>query len=160
GSVDIWIPAQLGPYLLRLRVARFYSGVGRMKPGVSIRQAQSDLEAVQKSLAEQFPKTDQGWSAAVGDLKDFRVGDYSRPLVFLFGAVTLLLLIAISNVASLVLSQLHERERELAIRASLGATRTQVVASVMREIVCIALAAAACGYALTSLSMNLLAKLF
>ncbi|MGO9254799.1 MAG: ADOP family duplicated permease [Bryobacteraceae bacterium] len=159
-AIDVWLPAQLQPFLMRERGARFYSGVGRMKPGVTFRQAQADLASVENALGEQYPKTDQGWSAVVGDFKEARVGDARKPLVLLFGAVALLLLITVSNVASLVLAQLKERERELAIRASLGATQAQVVASVMREIAWIAAAGAVCGYGLARFSMSLLAKLF
>jgi putative ABC transport system permease protein len=159
-GIDVWLPAQVNAWLMRERTARFYSGVGRMKPGVSVPQAQADLASVEHALGELHPKADKGWSALVGDLKEYRVADSRQPLVLLFGAVALLLLITVSNVASLVLAQLRERERELAIRSSLGATRGQVVGSVMREIVCLAAGGAACGYALARLSMNLLPKLF
>lgn len=159
-SIDVWLPAQSSAFLLRQRTARFYSGVGRMKPGVTPQQAQADLASVEHALAEQYPKTDKGWSALVGDLKEYRVGDARKPLVLLFGAVALLLLITVSNVASLVLAQLRERERELAIRSSLGATQAQVVGSVMREIAWLAAGGAVCGYALARFSMRLLAKLF
>jgi putative ABC transport system permease protein len=159
-AIDVWIPAQLAPFLMRLRDARFLSGVGRMKPGVTIQQARADLANIQKALGEQYPKTDRDWSAEVGDFKDARVGDAGKPLLLLFGAVALLLLITISNVANLVLAQLNERQRELAIRASLGATRAQVVAAVMREVASIAAVGAVCGYALARLSVRLLVKFF
>ncbi len=159
-TIDVWLPAQVQPFLLQQRGARFYSGVGRMKPGVTPRQAQADLASVENGLAEIHPKTDKGWSALVNDLKEIRVADSRKPLELLFGAVALLLLITISNVASLVLAQLRERERELAIRASLGGTRAQVIAAVMREIAWMAVAGAVCGYALARVSMNLLAKFF
>lgn len=159
-AIDVWLPAQVNDWLMRERGARFYSGVGRMKPGVTVQQAQADLASVENALAEQYPKTDKGWSALVADLKEYRVGDSRKPLVLLFGAVALLLLITVSNVANLVLAQLNERERELAIRASLGATRAQVVASVVREIVWLAAAGAAGGYLLARFSMRLLARLF
>ncbi len=159
-AIDVWIPAQLAPFLARLRDARFYSGVGRMKPGVTIQQAQANLASVQKALGEEYPRTDKGWSAVVGDLKDYRIGESRKALLLLFGAVALLLLITMSNVASLVLAQLNQRERELAVRASIGATRAQVVASVMREMVLLAAAGAAGGYALARFSVMLLVKLF
>jgi putative ABC transport system permease protein len=158
-AIDVWIPAQLGPFMLRMRDARFLSGVGRMKPGVTVRQAQADLAGIEHALGEQYPATDNGWSATVADLKEYRVGDAGKALALLFGAVGLLYLIAISNVVNLVLAQLNERRRELEIRASLGATRAQVAGSVMREIGLIAAASAAGGYALARLSLSLLVKL-
>lgn len=158
-ATDVWIPAQLAPFLLRMRDERFLSGVGRMKPGVAVRQAQADLAGLQRALGEQYPATDKGWSAVVADLKEARTGDAGKALALLFGAVGLLFLITISNVVNLVMAQLNERRRELAIRASLGATRTQVVASVMREIALIAATSAAGGYALARVSLSLLVKL-
>src|SRR5207245_3743724 len=104
-EIDVWIPAQLSADLMRYRDARFYGGVCRMKPGVTIAQAQQDLARVQLELGRQFPQTDKDWSALVGDLKEARVGDYRRALLFVFGAVALLLLIAVANVAGLVLTQ-------------------------------------------------------
>src|SRR5207253_4907306 len=104
---------------------RFYNGVGRMKPGVTMTQAQEDLARVQRQLAEQFPASDKDWSALVGDLKEARVGSYRRALSLVFGAVGLLLLIAVANIAGLMLSQLHRRAQGLAIRSAIGPTRMQ-----------------------------------
>ncbi len=132
-KVDIWIPAQLAPSLMRYREARFYSGVGRIKPGVTIQQAREDLGRVQAELGRQFPQTDRGWSALVTDLQESRVAGARDPLLFVFAAVTLLLLIAVINIAGLTLSQLQRREKEFAIRGSLGATRLQVAGAVLRE---------------------------
>lgn len=144
-AIDVWIPAQTPPFLMRIREARFYSGVGRMKQGVTIAQANDDLARVQHRLGEQFPQTDKGWSAIVRDLKEVRVGDYRKTLLFVFGAVALLLLIAVANIAGLMLTQLQRREREMAIRSSIGATRGQILAAVMREILLLAAMGAALG---------------
>jgi putative ABC transport system permease protein len=159
-SIDVWIPAQINPFLMRARDARFFSGVGRMKPGVTIEQAQADLARVQRQLGEQFPKTDKDWSAIVGDLKEYRVGSYRRTLLLVFGAVGVLLAIAIANIAGLTLAQLHQRERELAIRGSVGASRFQVVAMVMREVVLIAIAGAALGSSGALIAVKLMASAF
>ncbi len=144
-AVDLWIPAQLSAGLLRNRDARFMVGVGRMKPRVTVAQAQEDLARVQRDLGLEFPKSDGGWSAVVRDLKEARVGNYRSALFFVFGAVGLLLLIAVANVAGLTLTQLQRRARELAIRSSIGGTRTQVVGGVMREVVLVAAAGVALG---------------
>jgi putative ABC transport system permease protein len=160
-SADLWIPAQLNPVLLtRIREARFYGGVGRMKPGVTMQQAQADLARVQQRLGEQYPQSDKNWSALVGDMKEQRVGEYRRTLFLVFGAVALLLLIAVANIAGLTMAQLHQREREMAIRSSVGASRGQVVATVMREIFLIAAAGAVFGGAAAIAGVNLMIRLF
>jgi putative ABC transport system permease protein len=156
-GVDLWIPAQTSPSVMRLREARYYSGVGRMKPGVTIQQAQSDLARVQRQLGEQFPQTDKDWSALVKDLKDTRVGGYRRTLLLVFGAVGLLMLLAVSNVAGLTLAQLHQREHEMAIRSALGASRGQVVATVMREVLLIAAFGALLGGVVAIWGVSLMA---
>jgi putative ABC transport system permease protein len=157
---DVWIPAQASPRLMQTRDARFLSGIGRIRPGVTLEQARADIASVQHALGEQHPATDQGWSVVLQDLKSARVSTSAKPLLLLFGAVALLLVITVTNIASLVLAQLHSRERELAIRSSLGATRQQVVGSVMRELVLLALAGTAGGFAAAAWSVKLLPKLF
>jgi putative ABC transport system permease protein len=160
-SVDLWIPAQLNAFLLtRIREARFYIGIGRMKPGVTMQQAQADLARVQQRLGEQFPQSDKNWSALVGDVKEQRVGEYRRTLLLVFGAVALLLLIAVANIAGLTMAQLHQRDREMAIRSSVGASRGQVVATVMREILIIAAAGAVLGGIAAYAGISVMTKLF
>jgi predicted permease len=146
-STDVWIPAQLSPWLLQQRDARFVIGVGRIKPGFTIDDARDDLARVQHVLGEQFPKTDKDWSAELRDLKTVYVGDFRRPLLLVFGAVALLFGIAVANVAGLVLVQLHRRATELAVRAAIGASRAQIVAALLREIAIIAAMGAAAGAA-------------
>lgn len=142
-GVDLWLPAQLAASLLQQRDARFLTGVGRLRPGVSIEAAQRDLARVQTELGRQFPATDAGWSAQVTDLGRAVLGDARQPLMFILASVGLLLLIALANTAGLVLTQLERREGELAIRGFLGASRLQVVAGVVRELVLLAAVAIA-----------------
>jgi len=137
-AIEVWLPAQLSPFLQRMRDARFFTGVGRMKPGVTIEQARSDLQGVCLRLGEQYPKTDKDWSALVTDYKERQTGSSSRMLTLMFGAVAMLLLILCANIAGLLLGQLQRRERELAIRSSLGATRAQIAAVVLREVAVLA----------------------
>ncbi len=159
-NTDVWIPAQLAAGLMRNRDARFCIGLGRMKPGVTIAQAQEDLARVQLDLAREFPQSDKGWSAVVGDLKEAQVSSYRRALLFVFGAVGLLLLIAVANVSGLMLTQLQRRARELAIRASIGGTRRQVVSGVLREAWLIAAAGVGLGCLVAAWLVAGLAKAF
>lgn len=159
-DVDVWIPGQLSPELMRARNARFLSGVGRMRPGVTIAQAQADLANIQHALGEKYPATDAQWSAVVGDLKQYRTGRAAGAVALLFGAVSLLLVITVSNISSLMLAQLDQRGREIAIRLSIGATRGQIVRALAKEMTIVAAAAGLGGYALARFSMALIAKLF
>ena len=147
-ALDIWLPARLPDFLMRMRQARFYTGIGRMKPGVTIAQAQADLARVQAQLGQQYPSSDAGWSAQVSSLKTFMVGKASTTLWAIFAAVMVLLLLAVANIAGLTLAELQNRGRELAIRAAIGASRAQVVATVMREAILLAAAGALAGGAL------------
>jgi predicted permease len=142
-TLDLWIPAQTPPALMQIRDARFFTGVGRMRRGVTVASAQRDLSRVQSELGRQYPKTDEGWSAQVTDLATSRFGQLRTPLLFVLGAVALLLLIALANTAGLMLTQLQRRQGELAIRGFLGATRGQVVAGVVQEVVILAVVATA-----------------
>ena len=159
-GTDVWVPAQLSAGLMHNRDARFYIGVGRMKPNVTVAQAQEDLARVQRDLGSEFPQSDKGWSAVVQDLKESRVAGYRRALFFVFGAVALLLLIAVANVAGLMLTQLQRRARELAIRSSIGGTRLQVVGGVMREVVLIAVAGVGLGCLLAAWLVTFLTEAF
>jgi putative ABC transport system permease protein len=149
-TVDLFLPAQIKPFLMRIREARFFSGVGRLKPGVTMAQARDDLSSVQQQLGDQFPATDRGWTAVVSDLKEARVGEYRRGLFLVLGSVVLLFLIAIANTAALSLTQVTRRSGEFAIRGALGANRWQIASGVLREAAIIGLVSAAAGSALAS----------
>lgn len=147
---DVWLPAQLNPYVMRLRDARFLGGIGRVRPGVSVEAAARDLVLVQETLGREYPKSDSGWSVEIRRLKDARIGDLRRGLVLVFGAVVSLWIIAVANIAGLTLVQVHRRARELAIRAALGASRRRVIATVVREGLLVALCGAGLGAALAA----------
>jgi putative ABC transport system permease protein len=144
-TVDIWLPAKLGSYLLHARDARFYTGVGRLRTGVTPQQAQADLARVQNQLGRESPETDKGWSALVSDMKETIIGDHGRFVWLAFGAVGVLMLLACTNIAGLMLGHLQRRRNELAIRTSLGATRRQLVGTILREATLLAVAGIAIG---------------
>jgi predicted permease len=148
-GIDVWIPAQLAPGLSHMRTDRFLSGIGRMRDGVTLAEARADLVRVQRELGVQYPSSDAGWSAEVRDLKDARVGEYRRPLVFVFAAVGLLFAIAVANVAGLVLVQLHRRATEFAVRAAIGASRRRIATGVLREVLLLGAAASLSGALIT-----------
>jgi putative ABC transport system permease protein len=162
GTVDVWLPAQVTPWLLGQRNARFVNGIGRMRPGVTLAAAAADLAAIQQGLAKQFPKTDEGWSAELRPLKQARIGDARNGLVVVFAAVASLWLMALANIAGLMLAQIHRRQRELVLRAALGASRTRVMGTVIREGVLLggggALVGAGIAFWLTSVMTSTLTR--
>jgi putative ABC transport system permease protein len=148
-DVDFWAPAKLPPYVMRDRVAHWESTIGRLKEGMRRESAQADLAAVQSRLASQFPATDANWLPIVEPLKEETVGGVRRSLWILFGAVTFVLLITCANVACLLLAQAHRREREIAVRFSLGAQRDQVIRGLLLEALCLAMPGCLLGLAVS-----------
>jgi predicted permease len=108
--------------------------MGRLKPGVTLQQANANMDSVTRHIAEVYPKSNKGWSAAVEPLKnDFISKDLIKNIWLLMGAVGFILLIACVNVANLLLARGTVRQKEIAVRASLGATRGQLFAQFLTE---------------------------
>jgi predicted permease len=145
-STELWVPKQANQELLRIRQVRFYRfTVGRLKPAVTLDQARADLEAVQARLAEQYPETDAGWTARIEPLQERQTARFRLALWLLFGSAALLLLIACSNVASLLLAQFNARAEEVATRRAIGASRGTIARQLFSEGLAYALAGSSAG---------------
>ena len=156
-TTQAWVPAQLPAVLMtRVREARFYRGIGRLKSGVTPEQAAKDLTAVQHRLALQFPQTDSGWSAAVSPLKEEQIGGVRRSLWLLFGAVSLLLVAACGNVACLLLADAARRQHHVTVRFALGADRWTVVRQLLLEGLLLAVSGSLVGLLLASWGVHAL----
>jgi putative ABC transport system permease protein len=149
-DVDLWSPSPPDFPVAQNRALTWFDAVGRMRDGVTVAQARADLTAVQANLGREFPKTDADLGVGVEPLKEVTVGGVRRSLWLLFGSVSLLLLIACTNIAALLLSRGAGRQQEVAIRFSLGATRRAVVGQLLAEVLLLALAGSALGLALAA----------
>lgn len=153
-DADLWAPFPIDPPFTQSREPAWLTGIGRLKPGVTIDQASADLEHVQAQLAELYPDTDSKIGVRIEPLKDTVVGNARQSLWFLYGAVSVLLLIACTNIAALLLSRAADRESDISIRFSLGASRGAILRQTFIETSVLAGAGAALGVLVAEGAVN------
>jgi predicted permease len=158
GWAQVWAPLGWSNDQRVVRGNHNYMVVGRLKPGVDIQQAKSELSAISTRLEQQYPEDNKGWGATVVPLREQMVGDIRPALLVLFGAVAFVLLIACANVANLVLARTLARRKEIAIRGALGASRAAILRHILTESVLLSVAGGALGLLLARFGITLLAK--
>ena len=145
GDVDIWLPSPMDAPFAQQRQLTWFNVIGRLKPGATIAQARENMSAVQADLGRQFPQTDAELSVGIQPLKEVTVGGVRASLWIVFGSVSLLLLIACTNIAALLLARATQRQQEISVRYSLGASRASVAAQLLTETSVLALGGAVLG---------------
>jgi putative ABC transport system permease protein len=135
---DIYFPLVANAEERQFRGAGSWNAVGRLKPGVTMEQAQADLDRVSRDLAREFPRTDAALSPRVQPLREHLAGNLAPALRLLLASVIVVLLIASANVANLLLARTRGRTRELAIRSAIGAARGRLVRQMLTESLLIA----------------------
>ena len=158
-EVELWTPISFAPGdNMDSRNNHFVYLVGRLKPGAAIEQAQAEASAIARRLEEQF-KENQGLGALVVPLQEQLIGDVRQALLVLLGAVAFVLLVACVNVANLLLARAAAREKEFAIRASLGAARGRLLRQSLMESLPLGLIGGGAGLLLAIWGMDLIKSL-
>ncbi|HEX5409429.1 MAG TPA: ABC transporter permease [Gemmatimonadaceae bacterium] len=159
--IDVYIPYATIPdeAIPRLRQVHVLDVVARLRPGVTIERGRAEMAAITHRLSEQYAE-DRGWTnATVEPLRDVMVGSARTGLLVLLGAVAFVLLLACANLASLLLARASVRERELATRSALGASRGRLVRQLLTESLVLALAGGALGVLLALMGTRALVTL-
>ena len=154
GEVAVWTPRAPQAYDPRIRASRWWNVVARLRPGVTLEQAQSEMDAISQTIARENPRTNSGMTALLVPMREHLTGGVSLPLFLMLAAVVLVLGIGCANVASLLLARGVERSREFAIRSALGAGRVRLVRQLIAESLLLSMIAAVVGVALATAGLR------
>ncbi len=159
GRSQVWVPAELGIGRAAERSSHSFDVLGRLRPGVTLEQAQSEMVAIARDLEREFPEENAGRSVTLVPLTVDTLGAVRPALLLLLGAAAFVLLIACANVANLFLARAASRQREIAVRSALGASRWRLGRQVLVEAMLLAGAGGLLGLLLASWGVDLLLAL-
>jgi putative ABC transport system permease protein len=156
---DLWVPIDMNLKKLPGRGEHSYQAIGRLRPGVTPQQAKANLNAIAKRLEEEYPDSNRQIGADVVEMREQLTGSVRPALLVLLGAVALVLLIACVNVANLLLARASSRQREIALRSALGASRSRIIRQLLTESVLLSVLAAIPGIVIAYWGVALLKSL-
>ena len=153
-QAEMWLPIAISQQRIANRRYHDLAVIARLKPGVTIQQAQTEMDTIAANLEQVYPEN-KGWGVSVMSLRKHLVGDVQLALLVLWGAVGFVLLISCVNVANLLLARSVMRQREIAIRAALGADRSRIIRQLITESLVLALLGGILGTLLAILGIKL-----
>jgi predicted permease len=159
-SVEVWTPSAMAPSAFDDFKNTYVRILGRLKPGVTLEQAQNAVNGVEALATASHPGTDSGNRVVLVPLRQQLAGDIRRPLLILMGSVGIVLLIACANTAGLALARDAKRQKEIAVRLALGATRLRLLRQFMTESLLLAILGGAAGILLALAGTHFLLTLF
>jgi predicted permease len=158
-KVGMWVPIAFTPEILARRNSHYLKLIARMKPGVTVEQANADVKTIHERIARDHPAAAGRLGGFVVPLRDELAGDSRRPLLVLLVAVGFVLLIACANIANLMLSRAATRRREIAVRVALGAGRMRIIRQLLIESLLLSIVGSVCGLLLATWSFAFLQQL-
>ncbi len=158
-EIEVWRPLTFDSQQMKARRFHFLRAFGRLKPGISLAQAQADLDTIAVGLEQQYPASNTSWRLRMVPLRQELLGTVTSALYVLLGAVGLVLLIACANVANLLLAKATARQKEIAIRSALGAGRGRLLKQMLTESFLLSVAGGAAGLLVAVWGAELLVKL-
>jgi putative ABC transport system permease protein len=157
-EVDLWVPLAQNLIINRGRAVRIVTPFGRLRPGVSLDQARTEMATLARQLEQQYPDSNTGLSATVVSLNEQIAGKIRPALLLLLGVVGFVLLIACANVANLMMTRAAARQKEIAVRVALGAGRARLVRQLLTESVALSAVGGAVGLLLAVWGMDVVRK--
>src|ERR1051325_215122 len=158
-DTDLWTPMAFTAQQAQSHGSHFLAAIGKLKPGITVDQARTELSAIADRLATQYPQANAGWNVKIMPMLEFTVRSVKLALFVLLGAVAFVLLIACANVANLLLARAAGRQKEIAIRTALGAGRARIIRQLLTESLLLAIVGGAVGLLLAKWGMDLLLAL-